>query len=146
MIKTIKLLSAIMVFSLLFIGCTKDKILEAAKVTIFKAALTGREEVPVNGSVAVGYTILTYNADTKSFVSVTTYTGLTPTMGHIHKAAAGTNGPVIFSFPDLFSPITYTSIQISDEQVTALFKDSLYVNLHSATYLGGEIRGQLKKQ
>jgi hypothetical protein len=67
-------------------------------------------------------------------------------MGHIHKGAIGIKGPVIFPFTDLSSPITYTSPTLTEDQVTALFKDSMYVNLHTVLNPGGEIRGQLIKQ
>lgn len=144
MIKSIKLLFAVIVLSFLFVSCGKDK--EKDDMTVFKATLTGSSEVPSNASTATGNTTLTYNGNTKTFTAVTTYMGLTPTMGHIHKAAAGTNGPAIFPFTDLTSPITLTSPALSEAQVTALFKDSMYVNLHTTLHPGGEIRGQLIKQ
>ena len=114
--------------------------------TIFKATLKGSDEVPSNPSTATGTSTLTYNSDTKTFTDETTYTGLTPSMGHIHKGAAGENGPVVFPFTDLASPINLTSQPLTDEQVSALFNDSMYVNLHTKEYPGGEIRGQLIKQ
>lgn len=114
--------------------------------TIFKAELKGSGEVPANPSTATGTSTLTYNNATKTFTDVTSYKGLMPSMGHIHKAAAGTNGPVVFPFIDLKSPITLNSPTLTDDQVDALFKDSMYVNLHTTKYPGGEIRGQLIKQ
>ena len=138
------MLVAVMVLSFLFVSCGKDK--EKDNITVFKATLTGSAEVPSNASMATGNATLTYNGDTKTFTAVTTYTGVTPTMGHIHKAAAGTNGPVIFPFTDLKSPITLTSAALTEAQETALFKDSMYVNLHTVLHPGGEIRGQLIKQ
>lgn len=127
-----------------FISCKKDK--DSDHTTIFKATLSGSSEVPATSSMATGNTILTYNDETKTFTAVTTYTGLTPTMGHIHKAKAGENGPVIFPFTDLKSPITLTSPVLTGAQITALFADSMYVNLHTVGNPGGEIRGQLLKQ
>ena len=114
--------------------------------TIFKATLKGSGEVPANPSTATGNTTLTYNGATKTFTAVTSYSGIKPTMGHIHKAAVGQNGPVVFPFTELASPITLTSAPLTDDQVNALFKDSMYVNLHTTKYPGGEIRGQLTKQ
>ncbi len=144
MFKSIKFSIAVVALSLLFVSCGKDK--EKDNMTTFKATLTGAQEVPSNTSTATGNTTLTYNGDTKTFTAVTAYMGLTPTMGHIHKAAAGTNGPVIFPFTNVMSPITITSAALTEAQVTALFKDSMYVNLHTTMHPGGEIRGQLKKQ
>jgi len=114
--------------------------------TVFTATLKGSDEVPANPSTATGSTTLTYNGATKTFTAVTTYSGITPTMGHIHKGAVGQNGPVVFPFTELASPITLTSGTLTDDQVNALFKDSMYVNLHTKKYPGGEIRGQLTKK
>ena len=114
--------------------------------TVFTATLKGSDEVPANPSTATGSTTLTYNGATKTFTAVTRYSGITPTMGHIHKAAVGQNGPVVFPFTELASPITLTSGPLTDDQVNALFKDSMYVNLHTKKYPGGEIRGQLTKK
>jgi hypothetical protein len=123
-----------------------DNTMSKSGTTIFTATLKGSGEVPSNPSTATGSTTLTYNGATKTFTAVTSYSGLTPSMGHIHKAAAGENGPVVFPFTELKSPITLTSSALTDEQVDALFKDSMYVNLHTTKYPGGEIRGQLTKQ
>ena len=144
MMQSMKILGAVLAFSFLFVACSKDK--KKDNMTIFTATLTGAQENPGNTSTATGSTTLKYNGDTKTFTAETSYMGLTPTMGHIHKAAAGTNGPVIFPFTSLTSPITFTSPVLSDAQVTALFADSMYVNLHTTLFPGGEIRGQLRKQ
>lgn len=144
MIKTLKLLTALFIFTTL-LSCEKDDKPNSDLVT-FKATLSGNNEVPANASTATGNSTLTYNKSSKKFTIVTTYTGLTPTMGHIHKAAKGTNGAAIFPFPDVSkSPITLES-SMTDAQYEALVKDSMYVNLHTEAHPGGEIRGQLMKQ
>jgi|SRR5665213_517918 len=171
MLKTIKLLAASLIFGSL-VSCgggsnsdnnsatsnndtttsantttaNADTATTKSETTIFKAELKGSGEVPANPSTASGTSTLTYNSATKTFTDVTSYTGLTPSMGHIHKGVVGTNGPVVFPFIDLKSPITLTSPALTDDQVNALFKDSMYVNLHTTKYPGGEIRGQLIKQ
>lgn len=144
MIKTLKLLTAALIFTSL-LSCEKDDKPTADTVT-YKAMLSGKDEVPANTSTATGSSILTYTKSSKKFTIVTTYTGLKPTMGHIHKAAKGTNGAPIFPFPDVSkSPFTLES-SMTDAQYDALVKDSMYVNLHTAGFPGGEIRGQLMKQ
>lgn len=141
MIKTIKLLTAVLFFTALFSCHKKDN-----DIIIFKATLKGSSEVPSNPSTATGSSTLKYNRSTKTFTDVTTYSGITPVAGHIHNGAVGTAGPVIFPFTSLTSPITFNSPVLTDAQVTALLKDSMYVNLHTKEYPGGEIRGQLIKQ
>lgn len=144
MVKIIKLLTAALFFTTLLSCHKKDE--PNKDITIFKAMLKGASEVPPNPSTATGTSTLTYNSSTKTFTDVTSFSGLTPVAGHIHEGAIGENGPPIFPFTDLSSPITLHSPALTDEQVTALFKDSMYVNLHTKAYPGGEIRGQLIKQ
>ena len=144
MIKTIKLLTTLLVFTTLFSCSKKDK--PNNDITIFKATLMGASATPPNPSTATGTSTLTYNSSTKTFTDITSYSGLTPIAGHIHKGAIGEAGPIIFPFTDLTSPITLNSPVLTDEQITALFKDSMYVNLHTKEYPAGEIRGQLIKQ
>lgn len=141
---TLKLLTVAIIFTSLF-SCKKDDKPKADIVT-YKAMLSGNDEVPANASMATGSSTLTYTISTKKFTIVTSYSGLTPIMGHIHKAVKGTNGAVIFPFPDVSkSPITLEG-SMTDAQYEALEKDSMYVNLHTKDHPGGEIRGQLMKQ
>ncbi len=114
---------------------------------LFKATLTGASEVPANASTAAGAAVLTYNQVSKSFTVVVTYTGLTPSAGHIHKAAVGANGSVVYPFAaPISNPINYTSSALTAEQEADLIGGLNYVNLHTAAFSGGEIRGQLIKQ
>lgn len=145
--KTFRLLVTTLIFALLFVSCDKDDDKVDDNITVFKATLKGSSEVPSNTSTATGTTILTFNEDTKKFTAVTTYSGLIPAGGHIHMAAEGANGPVIYPFgTSLASPITYESDVLTEVQVKALFDKMLYVNLHTTAFPSGEIRGQLMKQ
>lgn len=134
-------------FLLLFIGvsCSSndDNSSPSPIIVTFNATLSGASEVPANASTATGTATLSYNKTTKIFTVTVTYSGLTPTMGHIHMGAAGTNGPVIFPFSSLASPISYTSTALTAAQETDLMANNYYVNLHSEAFSGGEIRGQL---
>ncbi|WP_426484574.1 CHRD domain-containing protein [Flavobacterium sp. 2] len=134
-------------FLLLFIGvsCSSndDNSNPSPIIVTFNATLSGASEVPANASTATGTATLSYNKTTKIFTVTVTYSGLTPTMGHIHMGAAGTNGPVIFPFSSLASPISYTSTALTAAQETDLIANNYYVNLHTDAFAGGEIRGQL---
>lgn len=156
MIKTIKLLTAGLVLTTL-LSCnggnkSNKEIANSGNdttnngTTIFKATLKGSSEVPPNQSTASGNCTLTYNNAAKDFTAVTSYSGITPSMGHIHIGIVGQNGPVVFPFTNLASPITFNSGTLTSEQISDLFNGSLYVNLHTTAYPGGEIRGQLIKQ
>jgi hypothetical protein len=112
-------------------------------IVTFNATLNGGNEVPANASTATGTATGSYNKTTKILSVNVTYSGITPSMGHIHVGAAGVSGPVVFGFTDLMSPISYTSPALTAAQETELLANNYYVNLHTTAFPGGEIRGQL---
>ncbi len=136
------------------IGC-KDKVDPVVNVAstlagdannlIAYTVLGGANEVPAVTTTATGKAVGTYNKTTKILNLSITYDGITPTAWHIHKAAAGVNGSVIFNFGTAFStPFAYaTPTALTDAQETDLLGGLNYVNIHSAKAAGGEIRGQL---
>lgn len=108
-----------------------------------EATLSGTNEVPAVPTQASGKFTGTFDPNTKMLKFSLSYTGLTPSAGHIHSAPAGSNGPVIIPFPSVAtSPIVYEVI-LTDAQVTGLRTNNLYTNLHTPMYAAGEIRGQL---
>jgi hypothetical protein len=108
-------------------------------------ALTASEEVPpVATSTATGNAKFTVERDWTIQGKVTT-TGIAGTAAHIHEAARGKNGPVVI-------PLTKSGdnewtvpagTRLTDAQFRSYRSGTLYVNVHSATSPGGEIRGQL---
>ena len=123
-----------------------DDIPSNPNTTTFKATLTGAQEVPANASTATGDATLTFNTTTKIFTLAVTHTIASPTNGHIHKAAVGVSGGVIFPFASFTSPISYTSPALDATQEADLNAGLYYVNIHTAAFPNGEIRGQLIKQ
>jgi len=119
-----------------------------------KAFLSGDQEVPVAGGPAVGDPtgravafITAHDAQVNySFA----WLGISPILGHIHKAPFGANGPVVV--PLFASPIPATVVAVSGTVSgldPALLKDisahpsDFYTNLHTAQFPGGAVRGQL---
>lgn len=148
MLRTIKSLGIAVLLAAL-ISCNKDDETPANPNIEFRATLAGSSEVPGNPSTATGTSTLTFNKDTKIFTVTTTYSGIATTVtgAHIHKAAVGTAGGIIFPFGSaLASPIVFTSAALTADQETDLMAHLYYTNVHSTTYPGGEIRGQLIKQ
>jgi len=107
--------------------------------------LSGASEVPPVNTAAAGTGTITVAGDGSVTGSVKT-TGLKGTMAHIHRAAAGKNGPVLI-------PLTAgadgewlvpAGAKLDADGVKAYQAGELYVNVHSDANKGGEIRAQLK--
>jgi len=129
------------------VSCDKDDPAPAPNPNVtFLATLNGASEVPANASAATGTATLIFNTTTKIFTLTVTHNIATPTNGHIHKAAVGVSGPAVFPFASFTSPITYTSVALDAAQEADLNAHLYYVNIHTAAFPGGEIRGQLIKQ
>ena len=145
MMRFIKLLP-VALLTFLFISCDKDDDPAPDPNVAFAATLNGASEVPANPSTASGSATANYNTDTKILTVITTYSGVTAVAGHIHKGAIGVAGGVIFPFTNLTSPINLTTPPLDAAQEADLMANLYYVNIHSAAFPGGEIRGQLIKQ
>jgi hypothetical protein len=140
------LLTLLTTVVLLATSCKKDDPAPNPNV-VFKAVINGTSEVPSNASAATGTATLTFNNSTKIFTINVQFAGITPTVAHIHKGAAGVNGGVAFGFVvPIISPINFTSMALDATQEADLNANLYYVNIHSAAFPGGEIRGQLIKQ
>jgi hypothetical protein len=118
----------------------------AATMT-FKAALSGKSEVPANTTAGTGEVTATYDTDTKKLTWKGSYSGLTgaATAAHFHgPAPEGKNAGVMVPISPATSPLE-GSATLNDAQAKALMDGDMYVNVHTAANKGGEIRGQLKK-
>jgi PBP1b-binding outer membrane lipoprotein LpoB len=106
--------------------------------------LSGAQEVPPNPSTASAKSTIMIGADHSVSGSVQVM-GMTPTMAHIHEAVKGSNGPVIVPFVKMadntFGPAP--GAKLTDAQYESYKAGKLYINVHSATYPGGEIRMQM---
>ncbi len=124
---------------------------------VYIAELSGAREIPAVATSASGTATFTRRGTSVTYVvSAAGFT--TPlTVGHVHIGGAGVIGSVIVPFTivsqsgtvasgsiDLGAPITQGNITISGDSLRSLFDGgNAYVNLHSAAYPGGEIRGQI---
>jgi hypothetical protein len=129
----------------LSVGCKDDDddddVTPEIKVT---AILSGANEVPNTTTPATGTVSGTYNEETNALEMAITYQQMTPTAWHIHRAAKGSNGPVVLDLGKTFtSPYTYTKT-LTEEQEDELLDGMYYVNIHSTKHPNGEIRGQLE--
>lgn len=116
----------------------------AQSITKIKAKLSGDQEVPPVATLGSGTAVfLLHGNGTVSGMLVTEH--IDGVAAHIHQAPPGKNGPVVI-------PLTKTEdhkwrpakgARLTAEQVQALSKGELYVNVHTKDHPGGEIRGQL---
>ena len=136
---------AISIFVLSLSSCSKSDSATGVSVTTFTATLNGANESTPNSSTATGTATLKFNNTTKIFTITTLHTLATATNGHIHLGAVGLSGPPVFAFAAFASPISYTSIALTAAQEADLLANLYYVNLHTAAFASGEIRGQLIK-
>ena len=143
------------------------QMVSAAPIVLGTANLLGSNETPPTGSPATGSALLTLNGDMLT-VSVT-YSGLTggtPSAAHIHCCTApGTNTGVTVGFTgfpvttsgtylstfNLLDVSVYNAAFVTANGGTAATAETVllaginsgksYVNIHDATFPGGEIRG-----
>jgi hypothetical protein len=141
--RALKLLSfAIIIFT----SCSKTAVQTNNYYVPFSATLNGASEVPANGSSAKGTASGVYNKNTGILTLNVTWSGVTATALHVHDGAVGVNGATVFTLNGATSPINYTSVALTAAQEKDLLANLFYVDIHSAAYANGEIRGQLIMQ
>ncbi|GAA2229093.1 hypothetical protein GCM10010232_14120 [Streptomyces amakusaensis] len=127
----------------------------AGPAAAYTARLSGDQEVPVPGGPAVddpdgsATALITVKGDRVTFAL--RWKGLVPSLGHIHQGAAGENGALKVS---LFGSAMPDSVDAAAGRTTVTDAGlaerirtdpaGFYVNLHSAEFPGGAVRGQLK--
>ena len=111
----------------------------------FTATLNAAQVVPPTGSSGTGTATVTLYPGNWITWSVT-YRGLSgpAVAAHFHgPAKPGANAPPVIRLgPDLADPITGSS-QVTDDQIADLKGGNWYVNIHTAAFPDGEIRGQV---
>jgi len=113
----------------------------------FTAALSGAQETPPNASIGYGSAQITYTDATKILCYAVSFAGMgsAEILAHIHgPALPGVAGPVVYALP-LGNPKVGCIGPITTDEKKALFKNELYINLHTAGLPGGELRGQIMR-
>jgi hypothetical protein len=134
----------------------------SAQTVNMTAALTGGEENPGVLTGAVGTAELALDVTNRE-ISVTLRLFNLPastTAGHIHAGPKGLNGPVVIDFPipagrtgDItlafrvgagqFRPRPEIGIHSIEDMIQTISGGGAYINVHTSTFPGGEIRGQI---
>jgi len=114
--------------------------------------LTGAQAVPPNGSLATGSGEITIRGDRMSVALRWTRASGPVTGAHLHgPALAGDDCPVVFSLVPGKLPEGSASPLEAEFDVGHVERDQLLAgrftaDLHTATYPGGEIRGQVVRR
>jgi len=111
---------------------------------VFTVSMNGAQ-VPTASSFTGSGTVTLNAAETQITVAIT-HDVPSPTGGHIHEAPPGVDGGIVFPFSGFgASPINQV-FSISQAQVAVLRAGNYYVNIHTASFPNGEIRGQILPQ
>lgn len=136
-----------LVVSIVFLGLIVAPV--SAQTVLFTASLDGAQEVPPTGSPGTGSGTLQFNTTTRDWTLSGTFTGLQGTTNgaHIHgPATAGFDAGVVtgINFTSGATSGTFSgSGTFSVSEANDLMAGLYYINLHTSSFGGGEIRGQL---
>ena len=125
------------------VTCVFSNVQISGSPQIFVFHLSGDQEVPGVPSPASGGCMGLLNAGAAELSLVCTHNLTGATVVHIHRGAAGANGPPVFDLGHPDSPVQATWTGMTPADVADLLAGNLYVNLHSGGRPGGEIRGQI---
>jgi hypothetical protein len=143
------LLGAVLVASTVFTSCSKNDDTPSDKTYTTTGNSSSSQMNPTNSSTASGTLSGTYNAKTNVWQYTINWTNLSATAGLVQvygPASAGVNGTLLFPLPITTPGVTGSasgSVTLTDAQETMLLANNLYYTISSATYTGGEIRGQI---
>jgi len=122
----------------------------AAAAKPYLAMLSGANEVPTADPDGEGAAAVTIDPGNNQVCIDLRVANLdTVTAAHIHQAPAGSNGPVVVpagvSFANLPTPTSANCVTADPARITDMIANpaNYYVNVHTTTYPGGAIRGQL---
>lgn len=131
----------------LLMGCMFSIPATATTYNLF-ASIDSGQEVPANNSLATGTGVMTYDDITNNLNWDISWSGLSgiATSMHFHGAASPTTNAGVQVNIGAISGLSSHSIgstTISVNQGNDLLDGLWYINIHTARYGGGEIRGQV---
>jgi hypothetical protein len=119
----------------------------SAETVVLTATLSGANEVGGGAPNGNGAFRVEINSETGDFC-YTLYAEKTaaPTMAHVHTGAAGVNGGPVITM-DVTGKGSDLCIAVEPDKLKPILADpaGFYVNIHTADFPGGAVRGQLTK-
>lgn len=117
-------------------------------VSVLSSTLSGEQEVAAVATIATGRGFVTLNENDATLMAIISTTGVDDaTAAHIHEAAVGVNGGVMFALEQDSSAAGIWSAAITGvttAQVSTLKAGGSYFNVHTPANASGEIRGQIE--
>jgi len=108
------------------------------------AKLNGRHEVPTGSPIGHGIVNLNLKAAGGKVCWTFKIVGLPkPRAAHIHRAPAGKAGPIVVALGGAYKAKGCTSAPKKTIEAIESKPNAYYVNVHTAKYPNGAIRGQL---
>ena len=141
--------AAALVVSTVFVSCDKDDEDVDDQTYTTTGNATSSQMNPTNTSTATGTLTGSYNATTNVWQYTINWSNLTATAGLVQvygPAAAGVNASLLFPLAITTPGVNGTatgSVTLTDSQEAILLANNMYYTISSATYTGGEIRGQI---
>jgi len=121
-------------------GCGKDSYVSTTQ-------LSGANEVPPVTTSATGTANATLEGEELSVSG--TFGGLSSALhevagsaAHVHNAPPGENGGIVFNLTVAANGSFSGTRKLNDAEQEAFKAGRFYVNIHTANYMQGEIRGQ----
>ncbi|HYK02112.1 MAG TPA: CHRD domain-containing protein [Thermoanaerobaculia bacterium] len=125
------------------VTCTFRNFETAPTDELFVFHLSGDQEVPPVNTPDRGGCMGRFDAAASELSLVCTHDVDLPTVMHIHRAPAGSNGDIVFDLGEPASPVIATWSAMTPAEVADLMAGNFYVNIHTSGRPSGEIRGQI---
>ena len=132
-------------FSLFLFSLSVTLVTSVQAQEVYRARLSPMPTTPqtVTDITGGGEVILTLNGNALSVEGNFSGMSSATTMGHIHNGPPAQPGPVVHRLEVTAAPNGNISaeLELTDEQVSALRNNELYVQIHSENNAPGELRG-----
>jgi hypothetical protein len=118
-----------------------------ANAVVFSFGLSGDEALVPTGSAGTAQADISVNLGSGEVSGMVVVNGITPTAAHIHDGFAGTAGGVVIGL-DADAVVAGqfnvpAAATLDAAGIDRLLEGGLYVNVHSAAFPAGELRGQI---
>ena len=143
LLSTLAIRSALLTGALLTSLAASDTV---AQVHFGTFDLDASQEVPANASAGTGTVTVTLDVGAGTIQADGTYQNLlgNASTSHLHAAPPGSNGPIVvpLNASGGTSGTIFAGGSVNAASAATILAGGTYVNVHSSSFPGGEIRGQ----